>query len=210
MQVKLTAFLTTAAGAAPPPPPQQSRGGSSAPGAQMRLQDMGGVLKLPRMSGHATVEELWRLHSLLESDSGSSEEQLVHALKQLACYECTVEQVCACVRACVCGARPSAQHSRLIPVLLSCTPRCCRQQPTTAGAGAAGGASQGAAAARQSPGGAGCCAAAGQDAEGRCVSLAAARKQAQGQAAVPGRRGCWWQRWWWWRRWQQAAACTNG
>jgi len=58
---------------------------------QARIDDLPGVVRLPKMSGHATEAELHRI--LAEMDVSSSDEVLIQAMKQLACYELTVDQV---------------------------------------------------------------------------------------------------------------------
>jgi hypothetical protein len=59
---------------------------------QARLQQCAGVLVLPTMGGGgARDEELQRL--LSELDASRSDEVITQALRQLGCYEVTVEQV---------------------------------------------------------------------------------------------------------------------
>lgn len=85
-QAKLTAFLSKQTS-----PKQKKASSQSGRPRQARLGDMPGVVRLPKMSGHATEAELQRLLSQL--DQSSSDDALVQTLKQLACYEVTVDQV---------------------------------------------------------------------------------------------------------------------
>ena len=71
--------------------PKKKQSQEQARPKQAKLGQMAGVLRLPQMSGHAREAELHRL--LKELDKGSSEQALIQALKQLACYEITVDQV---------------------------------------------------------------------------------------------------------------------
>lgn len=73
---------------------------------QARIDDLPGVVRLPKMAGHATEAELHRI--LAELDVSSSDEVLVQAMKQLACYEVTVDQVGRLKTLCWCR----HEHSR--------------------------------------------------------------------------------------------------
>jgi hypothetical protein len=85
-QAKLTSFLAKEGVNSSKKAPSRS----SRP-KQARLESLPGVLVLPKMSGHATKAELHRL--LSEMDASRSDEAIIHALRQLACYEVTVDQV---------------------------------------------------------------------------------------------------------------------
>lgn len=85
-QAKLTSFLSKQGVKSP----KKAASHASRP-KQTRLENLPGVLVLPKMSGHATEAELHRL--LSEMDVSRSDEAIIHALRQLACYEVTVDQV---------------------------------------------------------------------------------------------------------------------
>lgn len=89
-QAKLTTFLAKH-GVKSPQKTSSSVGSSQPRPKQARLENMAGIVKLPKMSGHATEAELHRL--LSELDSSRNDEALIQTLKQLACYEVTVDQV---------------------------------------------------------------------------------------------------------------------
>lgn len=92
-QPKLAAFLARYGVVSPSKAKKKSPAAQKRPNSkQARLGDMAGVVKLPKMSGHATEAELHRLLQEL-TDSSSSDEAIVNALKQLACYFVTVDQV---------------------------------------------------------------------------------------------------------------------
>jgi hypothetical protein len=87
-QAKLTSFLSKQGVKSS----KKAASHSSRPKQQQaRLENLPGVLVLPKMSGHATEAELHRI--LSEMDAGRSDEAIIHALRQLACYEVTVDQV---------------------------------------------------------------------------------------------------------------------
>lgn len=122
-QAKLETFLKKQ-GVKVSPEKKQPRS-SSSPAKQQkqaRLQQCAGVLVLPTMGGGgARTEELQRL--LLELDASRSDEVITQALRQLGCYEVTVEQV---------GSRLLLQFARLTPTVADCTttpPRCCNTPP---------------------------------------------------------------------------------
>lgn len=106
-QAKLTAFMAKATS---PQKAKQLAAATKQRPKQQKLESLRGVLRLPKMSGHATEAELQRL--LSELDASSSDAALISALRQLACYEVTVDQVCVdVVVSCVWGPQLSACHT---------------------------------------------------------------------------------------------------
>jgi hypothetical protein len=84
-QAKLTAFLAKKDEQRPQKQEYRPRP------KQTRLENLAGVVKLPKMSGHANKAEL---HRLLDSlDTSKSDVDIIQAMKQAACYEFTVDQV---------------------------------------------------------------------------------------------------------------------
>lgn len=57
---------------------------------QARMDALQGVVHLSKMSGYAPEEELQRLLALLDD---SSKDVLLDTMKQLACFELSVDQV---------------------------------------------------------------------------------------------------------------------
>lgn len=100
-QAKLTAFLAKQDDKRPQKQEHRPRP------KQTRLENLAGVVKLPKMSGHANEAEL---HRLLESlDASKSDVDIIQTMKQAACYEFTVDQVRrqhlpACCCCCYCAA----------------------------------------------------------------------------------------------------------
>lgn len=113
-QAKLTAFLAKPQDGSSP---KKNKQRSTPPRPrQARLDSLPGVVKLPKMSGHANDAEL---HRLLDSmDPSSSAEDIIQAMKQAACYEFSVDQV-----------RLACEH----PVLAWCLRRACACHTSLAG-----------------------------------------------------------------------------
>lgn len=91
-QAKLETFLKKQGVKVSPEKKQPRSSSPSKQQKQARLQQCAGVLVLPTMGGGgARTEELQRL--LSELDASRSDEVITQALRQLGCYEVTVEQV---------------------------------------------------------------------------------------------------------------------